>query len=184
MDNQNKIPDEIFVSCASPIDDQLVQNIFKLFSDIIRNNVKTVHLLLHSPGGTVQSGIALYNFLTNIPVNIIMYNGGWVGSSAVLFYLAGKTRKASSNAIFILHKTVHPNTSLAAKDMKRRANDIERDDTNSEAIWEKHIIIPDDKRRILEQGDVVMDVEEAKATGLVHEIADFRVPAGSQLISI
>ena len=68
MNNQNQLPSEIFVSCASPIDDQLVQKMFNTFSIAINNRVKIVNLLIHSPGGYVPSGIAIYNFLSNIPI--------------------------------------------------------------------------------------------------------------------
>jgi len=185
MNNQSQAPEEIFMSVASPIDDQLVQKLFNAFSLVINGPVKKVNLLMHSSGGYVSSGIALYNLLTNIPIHITTYNGGNVASIAVLVYLSGKVRKTSANATFMLHKTAfHPATPIPAEIMRIRADNAERDDRNTEAIWRKYITMSDDKWGILERLDLTIGAEEAVAIGLANGIADFKLPEATQLFNI
>ena len=185
MEKQNKQPEEVYVTMASFIDDQLVQRVFALFSLLINNNVKTVHLLMQSTGGHVPAGIALYNFLKNIPVNIITYNGGNVASIAVIVYLAGKIRNVSENASFMIHKTSFQFPApVMAEILEICANNIKRDDANTEAIWKKYITMKDEKWGILKTTDLIIRPEEAVAIGLSHAMGDFALPTGNKLFDV
>jgi ATP-dependent Clp protease protease subunit len=44
--------------------------------------------LVQSTGGFVGDGIAIYNYLRNVPIEIIAYNGGMVSSIAVLVFIS------------------------------------------------------------------------------------------------
>ena len=185
MNNQIQPPEEIFMSFAAPIDDQLAQKLFNAFSLAINNHVKKVNLLMYSTGGYISSGIALYNFLTNIPPEITTYNCGNIASIAVIVYLSGKVRKTSTNATFMFHRTsCSPTIPLGADVMRIRAESAERDDRNTETIWRKHITMTEDQWNVLNKTDLVVGAEEAIKIGLASEIADFKLPESTQLFNI
>ena len=185
MTEPNQLPEEIYASLASVIDDSLVQRLVSSFATAINNKVKTIHLFMHSPGGSVSSAVSIYNLLSNIPINIIIYNGGYVASAAVIVYLSGKIRKASANATFLLHEvTFNPSAPMTAEFMKTRVQIIERDSMIIESILRKHVSISDSKLEILKRSDLFIGAEEAKSIKLIHEIGDFVLPPGNQLFNI
>lgn len=63
----------------------------------------TVHLLLNSIGGSLASGLALYNHLRMLPLDLVTVNCGHVGSVANLIFLAGNKRIVLSNSHFFFH---------------------------------------------------------------------------------
>lgn len=158
---------------------------FQAFSVAINAGVKRVHLLMQSTGGLVDDGIAIYNYLSNLPIEITTYNGGSVQSIAVLVYLAGKVRKASRNASFLIHKTsfgfpVNPTAEM----MRLRADAAEHCDKNVDSILRAHINMPDERWALRDRSDIIIAAAEAVGFALVHEIGNFTPPPGCQLYNI
>ncbi len=178
-------PDEVYASLTSQINEDLVQRVVNCFSVAINNKIKAVHLFMFSPGGMIPAAVAIYNFLSNIPIDLITYNGGYVASSAVLIYLAGKVRRASPNSTFLIHEsTLQFSGPMNAEFLKVRSSSVERDNEIVESILRKHISIHNPKGRILGNIDQIIGAEEAKSIKLTHEIADFVLPPGNQLFNI
>ena len=105
--NGSSVLTEIYATLAAPIDGALVQKIFAALNVAVTQKVETVHLLLHSTGGVIPDGIALYNYLRALPINLVTYNAGLISSIAVLPFLAAKERKASASARFMIHKATN-----------------------------------------------------------------------------
>ena len=177
--------DATYATFSGMVGPDASQRFFHAFGMMLNASAKRVHLLIHSAGGNVSDGIAIYNFLTNMPIEIITYNVGAVESIAVLVYLTGKVRKASRNASFLIHKTrfgfVEPAT---AEMLRRRADGAELSDKNTDLILREHIVMPDHKWAERDRADLILSAEEAKEFTLVHEIADFVPPPGCKLFSI
>ena len=53
------------------------------------NNLKQINLHIHSPGGDVFDGIAIYNLLKNHPANKTVYIDGLAASMASVIAMAG-----------------------------------------------------------------------------------------------
>ncbi|MCP1844038.1 ATP-dependent Clp protease protease subunit [Bradyrhizobium sp. USDA 4524] len=58
---------------------------------------------INSPGGSVVSGIALYNSMRSMPYPIITHNIGNVDSIANVIYLAGSERYSCPASTFMFH---------------------------------------------------------------------------------
>jgi ATP-dependent Clp protease, protease subunit len=185
MPEPNQPPQEVYVSLTSTINDQLVQKLVNSVSIAINNNIKIVHLFMYSPGGSVPAAVTIYNFLTNIPINLIVYNGGYIASAAAIIYLSGKVRKASPNATFLLHEITFSNTApMTVEFMKTHIQSIERDGAIIENILRRNTSISDSQIKTLQTSDLIIGAEEAKSINLVHEIGDFVLPPGNQLYNI
>ena len=72
-------------------------------SDLINSGENEIYVLLSSPGGSVASGVALYNYITSLPARVIIPNIGIVDSVANLVFLAGTKRYAAPNSSFLFH---------------------------------------------------------------------------------
>lgn len=68
------------------------------------NNLKQINLHIHSPGGDVFDGIAIYNLLKNHPANITVYIDGLAASMASVIAMAGNEVIMPENAMMMIHK--------------------------------------------------------------------------------
>lgn len=67
-------------------------------------NLKQINLHIHSPGGDVFEGLAIYNLLKNHPANITVYIDGLAASMASVIAMAGNEVIMPENAIMMIHK--------------------------------------------------------------------------------
>lgn len=175
---------EVYATFAGGIDDSAVQRFFSAFNAGINNKVKRVHLLVHSSGGMISDGIALYNYLNSIPIEIYTYNMGQVSSIAVLPFLSGARRFASSSAFFMIHKShVTPQTGTSTQ-LKEQARYLSLEDARVEGILKSGINLPTAKWRLHRYSNVHLTAEEAMSFGLITAVHDFIPPAGSQIYTI
>ena len=68
------------------------------------NNLKQINLHIHSPGGDVFDGIAIYNLLKNHPANVTVYIDGLAASMASVIAMAGNEVIMPKNAMMMIHK--------------------------------------------------------------------------------
>ena len=80
------------------------ENIFTLMNFTRTTpDITKLTINLSSCGGSVFSAITIYNYLKNLPYEIITHNLGDVSSAAILLYLAGTTRTSEDIAKFMIH---------------------------------------------------------------------------------
>ncbi|SEQ73286.1 ClpP-like prohead protease/major capsid protein fusion protein [Basfia succiniciproducens] len=68
------------------------------------DNLKQINLHIHSPGGDVFDGIAIYNLLKNHPANKTVYIDGLAASMASVIAMAGNEIIMPENAMMMVHK--------------------------------------------------------------------------------
>lgn len=68
------------------------------------NNIKQINLHIHSPGGDVFDGIAIYNLLKNHPANVTVYIDGLAASMASVIAMVGNEVIMPENAMMMIHK--------------------------------------------------------------------------------
>lgn len=67
-------------------------------------NLKQIDLHIHSPGGSVFDGIAVYNLVKNHPANVTVYVDGLAASMASVIAMAGNKVIMPENAMMMIHK--------------------------------------------------------------------------------
>lgn len=67
-------------------------------------DVSHINLRIHSPGGDVFEGIAIYNLLRNHPADITVYIDGVAASMASVVAMAGDRVVMPENAMMMIHK--------------------------------------------------------------------------------
>src|SRR5581483_1480481 len=98
-------PTEAYATFSGNIDQVALNRIFNAIATGTANGVSHVHLLFHSIGGFIGDGICLYNFLNTSPIDVTIYNSGTVQSIATIAYLGAKSRKVSTYATFMIHRS-------------------------------------------------------------------------------
>jgi ATP-dependent Clp protease, protease subunit len=174
---------DIFIILVGEVNHQMCVRVFSAFVELAKR-AKTIHLLVQSYGGSIGDGIALYNFIRYLPVEVITYNGGIVASIAVPIYMAGRRRKSSENATFVIHKAHHVATSGTAEDFQAITDGLRLEDTRVEKILKDCLTLSEEQWKIHERGNLTLTAQAALGTGLIHEIGDFKPTSPEQLFTI
>ncbi|MFL9810026.1 Clp protease [Pseudomonas putida] len=143
-----------------------------------------IRLHLASEGGSTLYGFALYNFLRSLPVAVDTHNLGSISSMANIVFLAGEVRTACQHSRFLQHPlNWHYNAgpvdhSRLVEHSRLLDDDLER---YADIFTERTAgcAEPFDINRCLNGSAQIMKPPAAAAAGLIHDIADVRIPAGT-----
>lgn len=99
------------------------------------SQINSLTININSVGGSISSGIALYNYLKQQPFQITTHNIGEVSSAAILLYLAGTTRTAAPISKFIIHPIkMNINGDFSYTQIKEILNNVDADIKNYSKI--------------------------------------------------
>ncbi len=176
---------EAYFTLAGDVNSDMVHRVFEAVSRMTARDVDTAHVLVQSNGGYVSDGLCLYNFLSNAPIKFVMYNAGAVASIAVILFLGGAQRYASETARFMVHKS-HATASPGARPdaLEIIVDGLRADDARTEQILRKHVEFTPEHWGVHAYSDLHLTAREAKAVGLIDDVADFAPPRGVHLINI
>jgi ATP-dependent Clp protease protease subunit len=181
MSEQQGKPKEGYFTLSGDVNSDMVHRVFEATSRMTEDGYDTAHVLVQSNGGYVSDGLCLYNYMANSPINFVMYNAGAVASIAVILFLAGTRRYASETARFMIHKS-HATASPGSRPdaLNIIVEGLRADDSRTESILRKHV----EQWGIHQYGDLHLNARDAKAAGLIHDVADFAPPKGASLLNI
>jgi ATP-dependent Clp protease protease subunit len=164
---------------GEPIDDTFANLIIAqlLFLEA-EDPEKDINLYVHSPGGMVTAGLAIYDTMQYIKPAIATICVGQAASMGSLLLAAGTKGKryALPNARVMIHQ---PSGGFQgqATDISIQAEEIIKMRRRLDEILAKHTGQPVDKVHSDSERDYFMSAEEAKTYGLVDEVI-VRAPKG------
>lgn len=145
------------------------------FANAAAAGIGRVHFLIQSPGGSVSEGVFLFNFISQLPLDVVAYNCGHVGSASVTAYLGAKRRVVSPNGTFLIHRArAAPGNVGHAGFMSAAANSLVIDDARTAAILSEHIQLTPPQQEIAAAADLTLSALEAVASGIAHETGYFK----------
>ncbi len=132
---------------------------------------KDISLYINSPGGSVTSGMAIYDTMQFVKPKVCTYCMGQAASMGALLLTAGATGKrfALPNARIMIHQP-SGGAEGTASDITIQAQEILRMKQNLSAIIAKHTNQPLEKVLKDSDRDFFMSSQEAKDYGLVDEV--------------
>jgi ATP-dependent protease ClpP protease subunit len=156
-------------------------------ADILaQHQPRQLYFLFSSTGGSVDAGVALYNYLRSLPVSLIMHNTGSVDSIANVVFLSADTRLAKPHSSFLLHGITWgfgQGANLSWSALQETVSRFKTDEARmSGIIAARTSISVDELKTLYNQGDC-KDLAFAKDKGLVQEIREAKVPPGAPLIA-
>lgn len=167
------------------IDDDGATRLGSALNAAVNEGYDEVHLAMNSQGGLVASGIYLHNHIRALPTKVVAYNIGSVSSIAVAVFVAAAERYCSEHAMFMIHPTAFPNlVGMTWERLRSMGEAALADDERTERILRDATRLPDQMLNARRFSDVHIGPEAARNHGLVHGIAEFKVPAGFQLFQI
>jgi ATP-dependent Clp protease protease subunit len=163
---------------GAEIDDSLANAVVAqlLFLEA-ENPEKEISLYIHSPGGSITAGLAIYDTMQYVTNDIATICVGQAASMAAVLLAAGTPGKRISlpNARVLLHQPLG-GTQGQASDIAIQAKEILRMREMLYHILVKHTRQPKTRIQADIERDFIMTAAQAKDYGLVDQIYTTRVP--------
>lgn len=157
-----------YVSFSAEIDSFTTESLIAVMADSACKGIQEVYLMLSTPGGSVMNGLNLYNVLKALPFKLTTHNVGNVDSIGIAVFLAGDTRYASPQSTFMFHGVGVPHVD------RKRIGAVIEDRTN---LTSRQVTF-------LFRRAQTKDPAYAAGCGIIHEIKDVEIPAGSPVVSL
>ncbi len=142
------------------------------------NPEKEISLYIHSPGGSITAGLAIYDTMQYVTNDISTICVGQAASMAAVLLAAGTPGKRISlpNARILLHQPFG-GAQGQASDIAIQAKEILRLRETIYHVLVKHTRQPKTRIQADIERDFIMTAVQAKEYGLVDQIYTTRVPA-------
>jgi ATP-dependent Clp protease protease subunit len=173
---------------GTPVDDTvaniiIAQLLFLQMSDA----KKDIHLYINSPGGSVTSGLAIYDTMQYLTCDVNTYCVGQAASMAAVLLAAGTKGKryALPNANIMIHQVLG-GAEGQASDVEIRVKYMLKLKQRLNGILSKHTGKPVEQVEKDCDRDNFMSAEEAKAYGIVDQVVVSRkeIPGGMDKTSV
>ncbi len=159
---------------GTPIDDN-VANVVVAELLFLQNEdpKKDIHMYINSPGGSVTSGLAIYDTMQFVKPDVNTYCLGQAASMGAVLLTAGAKGKrfALPNARIMLHQP-WGGMQGTAMDINIHAKEILRIKDNLEGILVHHTGQPLDKLTKDTERDFFMEADEAQEYGVVDKVIE------------
>ncbi len=163
---------ERIIFLGTPIDDQVANVIVAQLLYLDReDSERDIQLYIHSPGGSITAGLAIYDTMQIISANVSTICVGMAASFGTVVLSAGAPGKRYA----LPNATVHMHQALGgargqASDIEIAAREILRENEIIRNILAKHTGQPLDIIKRDTDRDFYLDAEQAKEYGLIDEI--------------
>ena len=167
---------ERIVFLGTPIDDMVANLIVAQLLFLQREDPdRDISLYLHSPGGIIPSGLAIYDTMQLIEPDVSTIVVGQTASMATVLLAAG----AKGKRYALPNATIHMHQALGgargqARDIEIAAREILRNNEIIRDIISNCTGQPVDKIEEDFDRDFYLDAEDAKAYGFVDEVLEQR----------
>ena len=140
------------------------------------DKTKPLTVNIHSGGGGVYDGLAIYNYLKGLDQEVHTKSSGLVASIASIIFLAGKTRQINSTDNFLIHL---PSGGAFgnAEDLEKNAEELRDIEGKLSDIYASETDLSKDEAMELMKKDEMMDIDFLKEKGFVDEIVEFKAVA-------
>jgi len=177
-----------YISYFDQIDAARVKALMSVCTDIIgQKKPDSLYFLFSSPGGQVQAGITLYNFLRALPTKIVMHNTGSIDSIATVIFLAGDERYASHSSSFLFHgvqANFPAGAGLSLNQIRERASGLAEDENKiARVITDRSKIQDEEIRRLFREGES-KNPDFALEKGFISEIRDAEIPKDAPFVTV
>ncbi len=165
---------------GTPINDDVANAIIaQLLFLQMQDPKKDINIYVHSPGGYVTAGLAIYDTIQFMSCDVATYCIGQAASMGAVLLAAGTKGKryALPNARIMIHQPLG-GAQGQASDISIQAKEILRTKRVLNEILASHTGQPFDRVEKDTDRDFFMSAEEAKAYGLIDEVVKTRTADG------
>ncbi len=178
-------PPKRFVTFFHPVNAQSVRALIHTITEIVRTErVRSIGLVITTPGGDVNEGVFLYNALRSLNIEIVTYNIGNVDSIGNVVFLAGARRVASQSATFMFHGVnweVKQPMAFSEQNVREILHVVVGATARIKSLIGSNTMLNEQQLNELFAQASTKDVTYAQQVGIVHEIGDPPIPSGDAI---
>lgn len=181
------VPPTTYISFSAEITPHTSESLLAVMAQQVMQRVQRIYLLLNTPGGSVMNGMNVYNVLRALPIHLIIHNVGNVDSIGNAIFLAGEERYACPHATFMFHGVGFDGTQgirFEEKLLREKLNSVLSDQRRIGEIIRDRTQIPATRIKRLFREAQTKDATYAKDNGIIHDIRDVQIPAGSSVLQL
>jgi len=172
-DIYSRLLKDYIIFLGQPVDDTIANLIIAqmLFLES-ENSEKDIAFYINSPGGSITSGLAIYDTMQYVKNDVTTICVGQAASMAAVLMAAGAPGKRYSlpNARFLIHQPLAYGMQGQATDIEIHARDLVRLKERLNQIMAHHTGQPLEKVAKDTDRDYILEAEDAKKYGLVDAI--------------
>jgi ATP-dependent Clp protease protease subunit len=163
---------ERIIFLGTPIDDQIANLIIAQLLFLDREDPdKDIQIYVHSPGGAITAGLAIYDTMQLTHADVATFCVGQTASMGTLLLTAGTHGKRYA----MPHSTIHMHQAMGgargqASDVEIWAKELLRENEIIRQILVKHTGQDEERIRRDFDRDFFMNPEQAKDYGIIDEI--------------
>ena len=166
---------ERIIFLGMPIDDQVANVITAQLLYLEREDPeKDINMYVHSPGGSITAGLAIYDTMQLVRPDVATYAVGMTASMGTVLLCSGATGKrfVMPNATIHIHQALLGGGGISgqATDIEIQAREILRENDILRGILSRHSGQTEERIRTDFDRDFFLNPQQAKDYGLVDEI--------------
>lgn len=174
---------ELHLTFSGPVEDVTATQLMQQLDMLLQQSPITgLYIFLSTPGGSVNAGIMLHNYLLALPVEVSTHNIGQVDSIGNVVFLAGDKRYASPATSFLLHGVVlnaPQGASFTKASLRERLSQVEQDEKRIATIITQRSRLTSTKLTKFFSEGKSLGPDEALKLGIIGEVRDATHPQGT-----
>ena len=182
-----KLSSTVVVKFFADVNPATAQQLMQALDNCHRQGVSDIVLMISTGGGSVHHGVSLYNFIRGLNANVSTHNFGSVDSIGVALFAAGRTRTSARQARFLIHRaslSIPQPTQVTDEQLAVARKNLQTDEGNIARIIAENSNRTERQVLATMRAQDTLLPDQAKAWGLVHEVKDFALPGGADLLTI
>ncbi len=174
------------ISFFAHVDDRTARSLIKAMNSLRENGGETLHLLLHTDGGSTNAGLLIHNFIKASGIKVVAVNMGVVASMGTVIFSAAEERISLPHARLLFHPNTwtFANEKLGVFQIEEKVNIMKKEHDLISSIIGCATGRTAEEIKELMFGHQSLSAGEAKELGLVHDIRDFQIPKDAKLTMI
>ncbi len=186
MDIYSRLLQDRIIILGTAIDDQVANVVVAQLLVLAQQDSKAdIHLYINSPGGSVTSGMAIYDTMQFVPCDVATYCIGQCASMGSLLLAAGAKNKrfALPHGRIMIHQPL-AGMEGTATEILIHAEEFMRMKKQLNGIYQKHSGQTLERLEEDTDRDRFMSPEEAKEYGLIDNVIDRQPTIGHSATAI
>lgn len=178
----------VYISYYDSINEQKAKALMQVCAQIITQDQPTqLYFLFSSVGGSVDAGVALYNYIRSLPVPVVMHNSGSIDSIANVVFLAADERYAAPTSSFLFHGMqwgFSAGQQLSWMQLQETVSRFKSDEGKIISIISQRTKISASELQTLFHQGESKDLAFAEAKGIVKAVCEAKVPPGAPFYAL
>lgn len=167
------------IMLGTAIDDNVANSIIaQMFFLEMEDSSKDIHLYINSPGGSVHSGLAIYDIMQFVRCDVGTYCIGMAASMGSFLLCAGSKGKryAMPNSRIMVHQPHIMGSGISGQvsDIEIQAKEMSETKKRLTSIYAKHTGLGIKELTEMMDRDRYMSTEEAKKFSLIDSVTESR----------